>query len=77
MISFPTGDLSLEQEAIVRAADFEIDTLDPEELKVCLKLAIRNDLIKTNIIHQLTQPVVLPKRRLRLAKKVCKLNCQD
>lgn len=70
MNSFPTGDLSLEQEAIVRAADFEIDTLDPEELKICLKLAIRNDLIKTNIIHQLTQPTVLSKRRLRLARKV-------
>lgn len=70
MTSFPTGDLSLEQEAIVRAADFEIDTLDPEELKICLKLAIRNDLIKTNIIHQLTQPKRLSKRRLRLARKV-------
>lgn len=70
MISFLTGKLSLEQEVIVRAADFDIDTFDREELRICLKLAVRNDLIKTNIIHQLSQPAFPARSRLRRSRKV-------
>lgn len=53
MMEFATIELTLEQEALVRAAELEIDELEPEELWVFLKFATRSDLIKTSTIHQL------------------------
>jgi len=64
-----TYDLTLEQEAIARAAEFEVDKLDLEELRVCLKQAIRNDLIQSNIIHQLAQSLPTSKSRPRLVRQ--------
>jgi len=66
----PTIELTLEQEAIVRAAEFEVDKLDLGELRVCLKQAIRNDLIQSNIIQQLAeQPLPARKGRPRLVRQ--------
>lgn len=64
----PAMELTLEQEAIVRAAQFEVDKLDLEELRLCLKQAIRNDLIQSNIIHQLAQSRTARKSRPRLVR---------
>ncbi|HEY9845474.1 MAG TPA: hypothetical protein V6D03_04690 [Candidatus Caenarcaniphilales bacterium] len=71
MLEFTTVELTLEQEAIVRAAELEIDTLAPEELRVCLKLATRSDLIKTSIIYQLTQQASPHKKwRTQIVRRV-------
>jgi len=61
-------ELTLEQEAIVRAAQFEVDKLELEELRLCLKQAIRNDLIQSNIIHQLAHSQAARKSRPRLVR---------
>ncbi len=71
MLEFSEMELTLEQEAAVRAAELEIDMLELEELRLCLKLATRSDLIKTNIIHQLSGREDLPKiSRPKLARRV-------
>jgi len=71
MLEFSEMELTLEQEAVVRAAELEIDMLELEELRLCLKLATRSDLIKTNIIHQLSGREDLPKiSRPKLARRV-------
>ncbi len=70
-MEFTTIELTLEQEVIIRAADLEIDGLELEELRVCLKQATRSDLIKTNIIHQLAQPIgCSQKSRPRLGRLI-------
>lgn len=75
MLEFTTIELTLQQEAAVRAAELEIDTLELEELRLCLKLATRSDLIKTNIIHQLSEQEDLPKiSQPRLARRVMSEN---
>lgn len=71
MMEFTTIKLTLEQEAHVRAAELEIDQLELEELRVCLKLATRSDLIKNSIIQELAQQPNLPeKRRPRVIQRV-------